>query len=166
MFDQTFFAKESFKMPGSQSDLTFRFLLLSFIFMRNHEIYFVSAHLPPQVALKLDKAVSELTSRCKEWDQVEKLGIKIDVANKCLMKLSRILDPINYTVAGKYGHDKWGDLPKPIPGLQNIGEFASIDPNSGKFAALKTELIRERNKVSNSLEKVVTLINNTLEKLL
>jgi len=119
-----------------------------------------------EVARKLDKAISELTAKCEDWDQVEKLGKKIDVANKCLMKLSRILDPVNYTLAGKYGHDRWGDFPKPIPGLQKIGELASIDPNSSEFVALKTELIRERNKISHSLEEVITLINNTIEKLL
>jgi len=118
-----------------------------------------------EVAIELDKTVSVLASQCDEWGEVKKLGSKIDAANACLMKLSRILDPINYTLAGKYGHDKWGDLPKPIPGLQKIGELVSMDPNSGEFTALMTELIYERNKVADALDEAIILIKNTLDKL-
>jgi len=118
-----------------------------------------------ETALELDKIVNELTTQCDEYGEVKKLGRKIDEANACLMKLSRILDPINYTLTGKYGQDRWGDLPKPIPGLQKIDELVSMDPDSGEFTALMTELIHERNKVSDALDEAITLIKSKLEEL-
>ncbi len=116
-----------------------------------------------EVALELDKTVSALAVQCDEWGDVKKLGKKIDEANACLMKLSRILDPINYTLTGKYGQDRWGDLPKPIPGLQKIEELAFMDHESGEFTALMTELIHERNKVSDALDEAIILCENTLK---
>ena len=116
-----------------------------------------------EVAFELDKTVSALAAQCDEWEEVKKLGRKIDEANACLVRLSRILDPINYTLTGKYGQDRWGDLPKPIPGLQKIEDLVFMDLDSGEFTALITELIHERNKVSDALDKAVILIENTLK---
>lgn len=116
-----------------------------------------------EVALELDKTINALTAQCDEWGDVTNLDKKIDEANACLMKLSRVLDPINYTHTGKYGQDRWGDLPKPIPGLQKIDELVSMNRDSGEFTALMTELIRERNKVSDALDETIIFCKKTLK---
>jgi hypothetical protein len=81
------------------------------------------------------------------------------------MKLSRILDPINYTLVGEYGQDRWGDLLKPIPGLQQIEELRSMDVKSGEFASLMTQLIRERNEVSDTLDEAIEGVEKGLQEI-
>jgi hypothetical protein len=113
-----------------------------------------------KAAQELDKAVKGLSSKCEDRNAVRRLSKKIEAANTALMKLSRILDPVNYTLAGKYGQDRWGDLPKPVPGLQQVSDLSSLDPKSGEFAAVMTGLIRERNKVSDALDEAMAVAQN------
>ncbi len=118
-----------------------------------------------KAALQFDKAVKGLASKCEDRNRVKRLSKKIDAANTALMKLSRILDPINYTLAGKYGQDRWGDLPEPIPGLQQVRELASLDSKGGELAAVLTGLIREKNKISDALDEALTLAKKAVEDL-
>jgi len=86
--------------------------------------------------------------------------------NSCLMRLSRILDPVLYTVVGRYGQDRYGAsyLAKQIPVLQPVIELAHMNSGSPDYHALKTKMIRERNKVSDALDEASTLINETIKK--
>lgn len=87
--------------------------------------------------------------------------------NRCVMRLSRILIPIAYTLVGKNDQDTYWrtETKKPIPVLQPMAKLATLDPESDEFKLLKTRLIRERNKVADKLLFATELIENTLQKL-
>jgi hypothetical protein len=90
----------------------------------------------------------------------------VSEVNNCLMRLSRILNPILYTAVGRYEQDRYGAsyLTKPIPVLQSVSELASLDPDSTEYKALRTKLTREMNKVSDALEEASSLMRETVEK--
>jgi predicted Zn-dependent protease len=71
------------------------------------------------------------------------------------MRLSRILNPILYTVSGKYAQDTYGlsALTTSIPAMREVRELGALDPAEGYYKALYTKLVRERNKVSDALEE-------------
>jgi hypothetical protein len=66
------------------------------------------------------------------------------------MALSRILNPVLYTVEGPYDHDPALQVPM-LPGLQGVTRLASLDPDSDEYGFLRTRLVRERNRVADAL---------------
>jgi hypothetical protein len=118
-----------------------------------------------KVAIQLDKAIDSLREECNEWGDSEIFSKEISEANKCLMKLSRILDPINYTLAGKYSQDKWGEWLQPIPGLREVSILTLKNTKSGEYYAALAGLVRERNKVSDAIEQAILLLENGTRKI-
>jgi hypothetical protein len=89
------------------------------------------------------------------------------IINRCLMKLSRILIPINYTAVGRYGQDTYSyrNL-KPFPVMQDLVNRAQkMDSEAAAFKSLKTTLVREKNKVSDSIELAIEFIDYTIMEL-
>ena len=73
-----------------------------------------------------------------------------------MMRISRTLNPVNYTLRGRYDQDYYGaEYVRPIPILQPVSELAALNPDSTEFKALKTKLVRARNAVTNALEKAM-----------
>ncbi len=89
----------------------------------------------------------------------------IEKINRCLMQLSRILLPVFSTKAGKYGQDRWRTKFKPILTLQGLSELNSMKAESEEFNALRTFLLRERNKVSDALSLANSVLEETIEGL-
>jgi hypothetical protein len=71
--------------------------------------------------------------------------------NTCLIKLGRILMPVLATQAGKYGQDPMGTPFRPIPILRPIEKLERMDSENEEYKALRTLLVRERNKLSDAL---------------
>jgi hypothetical protein len=90
---------------------------------------------------------------------------KFKEINACLMGLSRILIPILSSKAGKYGQDPMGMKFAPIPGLQPLYKLNEMDGQSEEYKALKTSLVRERNKVSDALHSANRILDETLKKM-
>jgi hypothetical protein len=76
---------------------------------------------------------------------------RVERFNRGLMALSRILNPVLYTVLGPYDHDPALQTPM-LPGLQDVRRLAGLAPDSGEYGFLRTRLARERNRVSDALE--------------
>lgn len=87
---------------------------------------------------------------------------KFEEINACLMGLSRILIPILSSKSGKYGQDPMGTRFKPIPALQPLNRLNEMDPDSEEYKALRTSLLRERNRVSDALRSANRLLGNAL----
>ncbi|MFC1816524.1 M28 family peptidase [Thermodesulfobacteriota bacterium] len=85
--------------------------------------------------------------------------------NTCLMKLSRILIPALYSKAGKYNQDPMGSKYNPIPTLQPLEELNLMDSDSEEYKALRTSLVRERNKLSDDISLANRILFNTLDKI-
>jgi len=122
---------------------------------------------------KAERLKREATRLSKTIDEVSEIRQgkgrsrrTADEINSCLMRLSRILNPMLYTAVGKYGQDRYGAsyLARPIPALQPAVELASLDSESPEYKALKTKMIRERNKVSDALNEASSIIDETIKK--
>jgi hypothetical protein len=84
--------------------------------------------------------------------------------NNCLMKLSRLLIPVNYSAVDPFDIDIAVPIP-PIPRLQRVAHLGNMDPNSWTFKFLERKMLRERNRVCFALEEASKSIDETLTKL-
>lgn len=107
------------------------------------------------------QALCQGTKGASSW----KGNQKVMQANRLQMKLSRILHPINYSIANRYGFDHYGltALSTPIPCLYESRYLATLPPNSTEYRALLTHLVQQTNRVSNALREAWELIENTLD---
>jgi len=103
-------------------------------------------------AAELDEATRKLAARCVK--DAKGLKVEIKAANGFMMRISRTLNPVNYTLRGRYDQDYYGaEYVKPMPALQPVSELAAMDPDSTGYKALRTKLVRVRNQVSDALEQ-------------
>jgi hypothetical protein len=116
--------------------------------------------------LALEERLQELrkeTQRATSW----KGNRKVLVANRTQMKLSRILHPINFSIANRYGFDYYGftALDTPIPCLYDSRYLTTLAPNSTGYHALRTHLVQQTNRVSDALRDASELIEMNLDAL-
>ena len=90
-----------------------------------------------------------------------------DVLNECMKRLSRLLVPVQSTAIGTYGHDPYGFTPQTtmIPALYDLPELGRMDEDSAESWMLRTELVRERNRVGDALADANWLLEETIAKL-
>ncbi|MGA2956986.1 MAG: M28 family metallopeptidase [Thermodesulfobacteriota bacterium] len=107
------------------------------------------------------EALRKETERMSSW----KGNRKVLLANRVQMKLSRILHPVNFSVANRYGFDHYGltALSTPIPCLYETRNLGNLFPSSTEYRALLTHLVQQANRVSDGLCEASEVIENTLE---
>ncbi|MCL6554386.1 MAG: M28 family peptidase [Firmicutes bacterium] len=101
-------------------------------------------------AERLERARAALAAAAAERKPGRRASARIARLNRGLMALSRILNPVLYTVEGPYDHDPALQVPM-LPGLQAMRRLASLDPHSDEYGFLRTRLVRERNRVADAL---------------
>ncbi len=112
----------------------------------------------------LDEATSRLTEISQKGDS--SLGDKIEAANRGMMKLSRIMNPVNYTLRGRYDQDYYGaEYVQPIPILRPVAELARLNPDAIEYKTLRTKLMRARNKVMDTLQEAVFITEHTIKRI-
>ena len=117
-------------------------------------------------ASSLDCATTLLSERCQDSKEAERLEKEVSLTNESLLRICKVLNPVNYTLHGKYGQDHYGaEYIKPIPLLQPVSELVTLDPDTSQYKALKTKLVRARNIVSDALEEVTRVTRFTSDKL-
>ncbi|UCD43808.1 MAG: M28 family peptidase, partial [Candidatus Bathyarchaeota archaeon] len=105
-------------------------------------------------AADLDEATCRLAMRCETDAEGNEEGVRL--ANSCMMKVSRTLNPVNYTLRGRYDQDYYGaEYVKPIPILQPVSELVALNPDTTEFKTLNTKLVRARNAVSDALGEAI-----------
>ncbi len=114
----------------------------------------------------LDESLLELrkeTQGATSWKENQ----KVLLANKVQMKLSRILHPINFSIANRYGFDYYGftALSTPIPCLYDSRYLATLPPDSTDYRALLTHLGQQANRMSDGLRDASELIKMNLDAL-
>ncbi len=87
---------------------------------------------------------------------------KSSILNNMFLRLSRILNPTLFTFKGRYEQDYAVDEPY-LPGLSKILELEKLDEDYKKF--LTTTLIREKNRISDTLDEAIILVEETLYKI-
>lgn len=125
------------------------------------------AHLDLSVALERARRFRELAARLETTRQ-ELAGSegdgRVDRLNRGLMGLSRILNPVLYTVSGDFDQDPALQLPM-LPGLRRAQELPELDPAGDEYRFLMTRLVRERNRVNDCLRRALTEIERLLAEL-
>lgn len=81
--------------------------------------------------------------------------------NTLLLRLSRILVPLNYASADPFDHDLALPLPA-VPLLRGANEIGSLDPSSDAHRFLRTRLMRNQNRVTYDLDRATQLIRESL----
>jgi len=115
-----------------------------------------------------ETAARQLDSEAKRWNGIYRASATRDAApaellNTCIKRLSRVLLPIASTVKGTYGHDTFSYTPQStvIPCLYDVARLAST-PGGPERWQLETQLVRDRNRVSDALVDARLLIETTL----
>ena len=80
--------------------------------------------------------------------------------NNLLLRLSRILIPAFASVAGRYGQDPYGmtNLRTRFPGLYYAPRLAKLSLQSDEYNLLLNGCLRDRNRVSDSLQESLHLM--------
>jgi len=90
---------------------------------------------------------------------------KINFFNKILLRLSRILTGPFYTYCDRYQQDSYGltILSKPIPLLYPILKLNNLDPTALEYKLLYTQLIKNKNRISDALSEAIESIEMFLK---
>jgi hypothetical protein len=120
-------------------------------------------------AVKLDEDIAKLNSKLGVDMELEPEKFREVVAetNDCLMKLSRVLDPISYTKIGRYGYDHYGGTyaNKCLPPLLPVVQLGQMTPGIQEFTLLKNKLVQERNRVSDALEDAIWVASRACKEI-
>ncbi len=116
--------------------------------------------------VQLGKALEGATQRTREiadWSRDE----QVNLLNRTVLRLARILTPVSSTLAGRYGQDLYGltALKYFIPGLQVIREMKKLDRADEAYRLLYTKAVREKNKILDALDEATECIDGTLRQL-
>lgn len=84
--------------------------------------------------------------------------------NEAILKLSRILVPLNYVSGDIFDHDLAVNTPS-VPLLFKINEFGKVNHNSHEYLLLKNELKRNLNKVNYALKEAIILTESYTRKI-
>lgn len=86
----------------------------------------------------------------------QSLAKDVSAQNEVLKHITRILNPVLFTVNGPYEMDPALQLPI-LPGLAPVRELVQLDPNSDQYRFLRTKLVRQRNRVEDALRQATQL---------
>lgn len=115
---------------------------------------------------ELDEAIQKFWNKYQSQPSKEGKELLKEI-NQTIMKLSRILIPINYTYIGRYERDPYGAtyVNKPIPVLLPLLEYANLSPDSERYKLLTTKLVQEKNKVQDTLEEALWYTNYIIREI-
>ena len=109
---------------------------------------------------------AELSTLCRRVDaETSDLPLcsapRAERLNRCLMKLSRLLMPVNYCATDPFDMDLAIPIP-PLPRLQPLTGLGTMDPTSWDFKFLERKMVRERNRLCFALDEAQARIEETL----
>ena len=82
--------------------------------------------------------------------------------NSALLCVCRTMNSVLYSVAGNYEQDS--ALQQPVlPSLSKLSSLGSMDSSSSDYHFLKTYLVRERNRLTDTLDRSARLMSDTAE---
>ena len=110
-------------------------------------------------ATKLVGAARKFHVRVKKTKSVEKR--RIEIYNKAIMRLGRILVPLTQTRVGRYDHDLAIPIPQ-LPSLDAIRSLPQLERDSDEFKFLCNGFRRNVNQVADVLDKAVEIIDSAL----
>ena len=115
-------------------------------------------------ALKAAEAF-EAAAATLEAVTVKVSGTLVRDLNEGLMAVSRIINPVLYTVSGDFDQDPALQLPM-LPGLQPTKRLAGLVPADDEYRFLKTRLVRERNRMVDALHRATAEVDRLTASLI
>lgn len=88
-------------------------------------------------------------------------GSDVTSYNRALLRTTRIVNPALFTIDGPYEMDPALQLPI-LPGLAPMRELAILDPESSDYRFLRTQLVRQRNRVHDALAQATEVLEGVL----
>lgn len=79
--------------------------------------------------------------------------------NDALMRLARILVPVNFTLEARFRHDPAYALP-PLPMLAEATKLSGTDPTQAGFA--RTQLMRGQNRFTAAMREAIRVVDTAL----
>jgi N-acetylated-alpha-linked acidic dipeptidase len=106
------------------------------------------------------KATQALEARLDDlYGRMAKKKIDEPRANEALMRLARVLVPVNFTQAARFRHDPAYACP-PLPTLAPARDLAGVDPAQAGF--VRTQLLRGLNRYLGALREAGRIIDAAL----
>ncbi len=90
-------------------------------------------------------------------------GDAVAAVNEDAMAISRAINPVLFTIAGPFHHDPARQFPL-FPGLGVAGELADLDPASEEAGFIKTELLRETNRIQRALARATCIASRGADR--
>lgn len=108
-----------------------------------------------ECAARLDEVIAAFNRRCAAMREVDE--DKARRLNWAVKRLSRCLLPIESTAIGTYGHDPYGLTAQStvLPALFELPALATLPPGAETHRRLQTQLLRDRNRISDSLAAAI-----------
>ncbi len=123
------------------------------------------AHLNLAPALERAQAFQRAAERLDVAAQrVGDDGGQVAELNRGMRELSRLLNPVLFTVKGPYEFDPALQLPV-LPGLAPMRRLAGLDPVSDEYRFLWTQLGRQRNRIEDALRRATALADDVASAL-
>jgi hypothetical protein len=89
---------------------------------------------------------------------------KAALLNDCLKGLSRLINPVSYTVTGPFDQDP-ATPTRPYPGLVSLKTLAALSPGTNEYGFTLTRLLRECNRTIDAFRQASRLVDETLGRL-
>lgn len=121
------------------------------------------AHDFSQAAASLDRAAESVRAAFAAGKGDENLA---RLLNRTMKRMSRLLVPLQSTAKGTYGHDTYGYTPQTtmIPCLYDVPRLAGLEDGEERWM-LETKLVRDRNRVADTLSDAIAVIDDTLAQM-
>ena len=110
---------------------------------------------------QLDARADEVNQRCLDAQPgSEQEATKL---NETIKRMSRMLLPMASTAKGSYGQDPYSYTPQTtvLPSLYEVSRFAALPEGEARWL-LETHLVRERNRVADTLRDAIALSAGSL----
>ncbi|MGB5294775.1 MAG: hypothetical protein WBP34_07480, partial [Thermoanaerobaculia bacterium] len=90
-------------------------------------------------------------------------GDTVAAVNEDAMAVSRAINPVLFTIAGPFHHDPARQFPL-FPGLGAATDLAKLDPTSEEAGFIKTELLRETNRIQRALARATCVASRGADR--
>ncbi len=112
---------------------------------------------------KLDKATAEARAAFEAGKGNEDSARML---NRAMKRISRLLVPLMSSAIGKYGHDPYGFGPQTtmMPGLYDGARLPKLAEGEERWM-LETKVVRDRNRVADTLADAIAIIDDALARL-
>jgi hypothetical protein len=86
--------------------------------------------------------------------------------NRAMKRISRLVVPLMSSAIGKYGHDVYGYTPQTtmIPGLYDVARLPKLAEGE-ELWMLQTKVMRDRNRVADTLADAMAIIADALARI-